>query len=81
VHNVKIKHSAELELSTISEGLEKRETESLLVSLEENPFPLDVIKLIPDDSYAQICGRYYVTYIVIGDDVLVCSIKERPNSS
>jgi hypothetical protein len=39
-----------------------------------------IFRCLTDDAYAQIYGRYYVAYIVTGDDVLVCSIKLRPTS-
>ncbi len=78
MHNVRLKASARAEIEALPSGLEKRRISELLYSLEDNPFPLNVIKLEPVDAYAIICGLFYITYIVIGDDVVVCSVKQCP---
>ena len=78
VYIVRVKHSAEIELSAIENGVEKQQIEELLLSLEEHPFPPPVIILEPQDAYALICGRFYITYIVNADDVVVYSIRIKP---
>jgi hypothetical protein len=80
VYNVRVNLSAERELAAIADGEEKQQVNDLLSSLEETPFPFGVIKLDPPDAYAQICGRFYITYIVDAgsDSVVVFSIRENP---
>lgn len=78
MYNVRVKRSAETELSAIENPAEKQQVQEVLISLEENPFSLATIKLDPADAFAQVCGRFYITYIVNADDLIVCSIRERP---
>ena len=78
MHNVRLTHSAEAELSAIQAGPEKEEVKEALLSLEESPFHFGVVKLIPEDAYAQLCGGYYIAYVVTGDDVIVCSVRRQP---
>lgn len=80
MYNVRLTRSAEREAEDIPNGPEKELLLELFASLEDNPFPVNVIKLKSENAFAVQCGRFNVYYCVLLDDQLVVvAIKEEPD--